>query len=117
MDTIHLLGWRGGGVMKMPTHLSYVCYQCSVALFYVLHVVAACVIGMTSAGWHVTYAEEVVLAFAGHPMLSGTRVSLFVTSLARLGTVATLANSLVLPSSGLDYHQSLCSICLCWPQH
>ena len=45
-------------------------------------------------------------------MLSDTRVSLFVTSLALLGTVATLANSWVLLSSCLDYHQSFCYIYL-----
>ena len=44
--------------MEMPTHLTYVCDQCSVALFYVRHVVEACVIGMISAGRHVTYAED-----------------------------------------------------------
>ena len=61
----------------------------SVALFCVLHVVEACVIGMISAGWHVAYAEELVLAFVERPMLSGTRVSLFVISLALLlrGTI------------------------------
>ena len=45
---------------EIPTHLPYVCDQCSAAPFYVLHVVEACVIGMISAGWHVTYAEELV---------------------------------------------------------
>ena len=86
------------------------------ALFYVLHVVEACVIGMISAGWHVKYADELVFASVAFPMLSGTRVSLFVVSLALLGTVSTLANSWVLPLSCLHYHQSFCSICLCWPQ-
>ena len=96
----------------MPTRIPYVCNQCSVALFYVLHVVKSCVIGMIIAGWLVTYAEEFVLTFVEHPMLSGTRVSLFVISLALLGTIATLANSWVLPSSCLNYRQSFCSICL-----
>ena len=63
-------------------------------------------IGMISAGWHATYAEELLSAFAEHPMLSGTLVSVFVNSLALLGTVATLPDSRVLPLSCLDYHQS-----------
>ena len=84
----------------------YVCISCTA-------VVEACVIGMISAGWHVTYAEELALAFVEHPMLSATRVSLFGISLTLLGTVATLANSWVLPSSCLDYQELFFSIYLC----
>ena len=70
---------------------------------YVLHVVETCVIGMISAGWHVTYAKELVWAFVEYAIMPGRRVSLFVISLVCIGTVAALANSWVLTSSCLDY--------------
>ena len=37
-------------VLEMPQQTPYVCDHCSLALFYVLHVVEAYVIGMISAG-------------------------------------------------------------------
>ena len=43
----------------MPAHLPYVCDPCSVALFNVLHVVEACVVGMIVA--HVVGYTNLIL--------------------------------------------------------